>query len=83
MVSRKSFTPQGKKGCRLAKYERVSPMDEPWTAETIRKVRERAEMCRAEAELASGARQKELLETALAYERMIERTKRHFGLGDE
>ena len=57
-------------------------MDEPWTAETVRKVRERAEMCRAEAELASEPRKTELLETALAYERMIERAKRHFELKD-
>ncbi len=58
-------------------------MDEPWAAETIRKARERAEMCRAEAELASEPKKTELLETALAYERMIERAKRHFDLGDE
>jgi hypothetical protein len=58
-------------------------MNEPWTLETIRKARERAEMCRAEAELASGARQKELVESALAYERMIERAERHFRLGHE
>ncbi len=45
-----------------------------------RKVRERAEMCRAEAELASEPRRTELLEIALAYERMIERAKRHFEL---
>ena len=32
---------------------------------------------------ASGEKQKELLETALAYERMIERAKRHFGLEEE
>jgi hypothetical protein len=38
-------------------------MNEPWTLETIRKARERAEMCRAETELASGARQKELVES--------------------
>ncbi len=58
-------------------------MDEPWTAETIRKVRERAEMCRAEAELASEPKKTELLQTALAYERMIERAKGHFDIGDE
>jgi hypothetical protein len=55
-------------------------VDEPWTAETIKKARERAEMCRVEAELAS---EPELLETALAYERMIERAKRHFGVKEE
>lgn len=55
-------------------------MDEPWTAETIKKFQRRAELCRQEAELASEEKQKELLETALACERMIERAKRHFGL---
>ncbi len=49
----------------------------------IRKVRERAEMCRAEAELASEPKKTELLQTALAYERMIERAKGHFDIGDE
>jgi hypothetical protein len=58
-------------------------VDEPWTTETIKKARERAEMCRVEAELASEPRKTELLETALAYERMIERAKRHFELKDE
>jgi hypothetical protein len=58
-------------------------VDEPWTTETIKKARERAEMCRVEAELASEPRKTELLETALAYERMIERAKRHFDVGDE
>jgi hypothetical protein len=57
-------------------------VDEPWTAETLRKVRARAEMCRVEAELASEPKKTELLETALAYERMIERAKRHFDVGD-
>jgi hypothetical protein len=51
-------------------------VDEPWTAETIKKARERAEMCRVEAELASEPKKTELLETALAYERMIERANR-------
>jgi hypothetical protein len=58
-------------------------MDEPWTIETINKARKRAEIYRVEAELASEPRKTELLETALAYERMIERAKRHFGLKDE
>jgi hypothetical protein len=58
-------------------------MDEPWTAETIKKARERAEMCRVEAELASEPKKTELLETALAYERMIERAKRRFGVKGE
>jgi hypothetical protein len=57
-------------------------VEESWTAETIKKARERAEMCRAEAELASEPRRTELLETAIAYERMIERAKRHFDVDD-
>jgi len=36
-----------------------------------------------EAELASEPKKTELLEPALAYERMIERAKRHFDIGDE
>jgi hypothetical protein len=59
-------------------------MAESWTAETIKKFRERAAMCRAEAELTSNLERKtERLETALAYERMIDRAKRQFGLGGE
>ena len=58
-------------------------MIEPWTAETVRKTRERAEQCRVEAELASEPSRTNLLETALAYERMIERAKRHFGVKEE
>ena len=55
-------------------------MSNHWTVNTIKKFRDRAEMCRAEAELTSGPKQQERLETALAYERMIENAKRHFGL---
>jgi hypothetical protein len=36
-------------------------MDEPWTTKTIKKVRERAEICCVEAELASEPRKTELL----------------------
>ncbi len=55
-------------------------MSNHWTVNTIKKFRYRAEMCRAEAELTSGPKRQERLETALAYERMIENAKRHFGL---
>jgi hypothetical protein len=41
------------------------------------KLAERAQTCRVEAELVS-----EPKKTALAYERMIERAKRHFRLAD-
>jgi hypothetical protein len=61
----------------------VVTVEEPWTAETIKKALERAEMCRVEAGLVSELKKTELLETALAYERMIERAKRHFRLKDE
>jgi hypothetical protein len=61
----------------------VVTVEQSWTAETIKKARERAEMCRVEAELVSEPKKTELLETALAYQRMIERAKRHFWLKDE
>ncbi len=53
----------------------------------IERFRRRAEVCRAEAELTwepgrEPGRRQERLETALAYERMAERAKRHFGLAD-
>jgi hypothetical protein len=51
------------------------------TAADIEKFRRRAEVCRAEADMAlePGKRQ-ERLETALAYERWAERGKRYLGL---
>jgi len=49
----------------------------------IERFRRRAEVCRAAAELTwEPGRRQERLETALAYERMAERAKRHFGLAD-
>jgi hypothetical protein len=48
------------------------------TAESIENFRRRAEVCRVEAEITSEpGRRQERLETALAYERMAERAKRH------
>jgi hypothetical protein len=51
------------------------------TAADIEKFHRRAEVCRAEAEMTwEPGRQQERLDTALAYERMAERAKRHIGL---
>jgi hypothetical protein len=53
------------------------------TAADIERFHGRAQVCRAEAELTwEPARRQERLETALAYERMAERAKRHLGLAD-
>jgi hypothetical protein len=53
------------------------------TGADIENFRRRAQVCRAEAELTGEpGRRQERLDTALAYERMAERAKRHLGLAD-
>ncbi len=63
-------------------YVREVPMPQvPVTVYDIEHFRCRAQVCRAEAELTrEPGRRQERLDTALAYERMAERAKRHLGL---
>jgi hypothetical protein len=57
---------------------------QPITPEDIDRFRSRAQKCRAAAELEwEPKRREERLETALAYERMVERAERLLGLTEQ